>query len=200
MPVFAALTKNTMLDALSLATLSLHTAYDAAGGNEVIGGVPPYVRLPVTFAPAALGKRALTGTPYTFSVPACTLAWVGFWDVSGTFQGMSPIGLSAPRPFAVDDLVANDMKSAGHAFVVGDTLVVWQGSAGVLPVPLFEGVIYYVVTATPNSLQLSLTFGGPPVTLTVVGNGHVHAIAPVVFPSQGTYSVSALVLDATVAA
>src|ERR1051325_4085611 len=75
--------KNTMLNALTVDTASLHTAFPGlTGANEVSGGAPAYARKAVTFGAAAGGSRALSAA-VTFDVPATTVRWFGFW-VSGT--------------------------------------------------------------------------------------------------------------------
>ena len=78
--------KNTMLNALTVDTASLHTAFPGlTGANEVSGGSPAYARKAVTFGAAAGGSRALSAA-VTFDVPATTVRWFGFW-VSGTYVG-----------------------------------------------------------------------------------------------------------------
>jgi len=200
MPIFAAAAKNAMLDALPITSVSLHSAYDAAGLNELSGGTPPYARLAVTFAAAALGTKALTGAPYTFDVPAATFAWIGMWSGAGVFQGMTPNGGTILRPFVVDDLVADTLKSDRHGFVVNDTLVVWAGSAGVLPTGLIEGTTYYVVSVIADALQVAATLAGTAIALSGTGNGFGQRITPVTNAAQSTFVLNALTLDATVAA
>ncbi len=199
MPVFALTTKNTMLNAITIASLSLHTAYDPTGANEVVGGVPAYARLPVTFGAPALGQQLLTGVPYTFDVPATTIAWIGMWDGGGGFVGMTPNGGALINPMVVDDTVSNILAVAHHGFVISDTLVVWAGSAGFLPFGLAEGTIYYVIATTPDTLQVSLTPGGFPVGIGTTGGGYVQSIIPVVTVAQATFPINALLLDATIA-
>lgn len=201
MPIVTLASKNAVLNAIEPSSMSLHTGYDPNGlALEVFGGSPGYARLPVTFAAASSGQRSLTGAPYTFDVPATTVAFVGLWDVSLNFIAIVPNGGDSIKPFVVDDLAANTIKSAAHGFLVGDTLVVWSGSAGLLPSPLTEGPIYYVVAADANSLQISATSGGAPIGITVSANGFLQRITPTLFTSQDHFIVSALTLDATVAA
>lgn len=198
MPIFSFLAKNAALAAMTPAVLSLHTAYDGAGGNEVVGGTPAYARVPVTWLPPVNGTMSINGT-YQFDVPATTVAWVGMWDAFAGYLGMVPAGGDAERPFAVDDLVADTLKSAAHGFILNDTLVAWGGSAGFLPAGLAEGVVYYVVTVLPDSLQISDVLGGAPVTMAVTGNGFLQRIMPVTYVSQAVFPLSALTLDATIA-
>lgn len=199
MPALSLLAKNSMLDALDIASLSLHSAYSATGANEATGGSPAYARLAATFAPAGAGTKSLLGAPYTFNLPIGTVAWVGLWDGSSVFQGMLPIGSNTPKPFAADDTSSDILKAPAHAYVAGDALVVWSGSAAVLPPELDEGAIYYVVSPTTDTLQLAATLGGGAIGLSVTGSGYLQRILPQVLASQGTYTLNALSIDATVA-
>ena len=95
MGTFATAAKNSMLDALTVDRLSLHTGDPGAAGtsNEVSGGTPAYDRKAATVAAASSGERALSSS-VTFDVPACTVTHVGFWDYNaGTmvFHGSDPV-------------------------------------------------------------------------------------------------------------
>lgn len=200
MPIFTTSVKNALLDALTVVRVSLHSAYSATGGNELIGGDPPYGRADVGFAPAAIGQRSLLASPYTLNVPAeSTVAWVGMWGTLNNFMGMAPAGGSTVSPFVVDDVVLDSVKSAHHGFLVGSTLVAWAGSNGPLPGGLSEGTIYYVIGVTLDTLQLAATAGGLPVALTTTGNGFLQGIISTTYGAQDHFVLSALTLDATVA-
>lgn len=88
---FVTAAKNTMLDALTVGTASLHTADPGATGtNEVAGGSPAYARKAVTFNAAASASRALNAN-VEFDVPAgTTVTHVGYWN-GGTFHGSDPV-------------------------------------------------------------------------------------------------------------
>jgi hypothetical protein len=198
---FTATAKNLMLDAMdeSLATGmkfgSLHSAYSATGANELAGGAPAYARKGLTWAAAAGGSKALAATLPVWDVPAGAVArWIGFWDAvsAGTFLGMMPVGGGALQEFAVDDLVADTLKAESHGFVDGDQVVVW--GAGI-PSDLAVGTIYFVVTATTHTLQLSLTSGGAAINFADRGEGHLQRIIPETFGSQGTLSQSSGSID-----
>lgn len=73
--------------------LSLHTgAPGTNGANEMTGGSPAYARKAATWASAASGSVALSGS-VTFDVPASTVQYVGLWSASGggTFKGYWPV-------------------------------------------------------------------------------------------------------------
>ena len=82
-----------MLDALTVTYMSLHSGDPGADGsaNEISGGSPAYARKACTINAAASGSRALNAD-VTFDVPACTVAYVGYWTaVAGTFIGSDPV-------------------------------------------------------------------------------------------------------------
>lgn len=87
---FSVAAKNTMLDALAVTHVSLHTADPGdTGANEVAGGAPAYARKAITIDAAAAGNRNSSTVP-EFDVPAATtVTHVGFWTaaVAGVFLG-----------------------------------------------------------------------------------------------------------------
>ena len=86
---FTTTTKNSMLDSQTVDLCSLHTGDPGVSGtsNEVTGGTPSYARVAATFNAASTGERLLNAD-VTFDVPACTVAYVGFWNSAGpVFKG-----------------------------------------------------------------------------------------------------------------
>src|SRR6478609_2343352 len=103
MPSLTVTTKNSMLSTLSVASLSLHSAYSTTGANELTGGSPAYTRLSATSSAPANGRMTVT-TANSFEVPASsTIGWLGLWNVSNVFMGMAPNGGATPEPFAMSD-------------------------------------------------------------------------------------------------
>ena len=86
--------KNSMLDSLTIAYISLHTGDPGATGvdNEVSGGSPAYARKAATINAAATGSRALDAD-VTLDVPACTVSYVGYWSLvtGGVFHGSDDV-------------------------------------------------------------------------------------------------------------
>lgn len=70
--------KNSMLDhvATEILYMSLHSAYPATSGNEIIGGTPAYARKAITWGAATNGSIPITNQP-VFDVPACTVVAIG---------------------------------------------------------------------------------------------------------------------------
>jgi hypothetical protein len=198
-------TKNALLDgsAAGLATLVTHISLHSGdpsttGANELAGG--GYARLPVTWAAASAGAKSLSGTPYTFTVPAgVTVLYVGLWSAitAGTFRGFVPAGSAARRAFSVDaaDVTANTLTSATHGLVNGNQVAVWPTIGAGLPAPLAEGIVYFVVGATADTLQLALTSGGAAIDLTAIGDGDIQLLTSEVFGGAGQYQVTALTVS-----
>lgn len=174
--------------------MSVHSAYSATGANEISGGSPAYARLLVSWASASGESKSLSGTPYTFNMPASSSgAWIGFWDAltSGNFAGMFPsgnaTGFTFTAPASTDTLLA-----PGSAYAANQTAVVLNTGGSALPSGIVVGTVYYAVSVSGDSFQLSATSGGSAINLTSDGSGIVQAITVLPFPSQGTLSVSAL--------
>jgi hypothetical protein len=211
MPIFSNTAKNQMLDSLDETTaapsagigfLSLHTAYSATGTNEATGGSPAYARKAAVWSAAASGQKALTSA-VTFDVPAGTYPWIGLWSAItvGTFFGMMPANAGVPIEFETDDTTADTLKSVAHGLANGDQVVAWPTLGKSLPTDagsnLAVGTIYFVVTSTTDSFQLSTTSGGAAINFTGKGSGMVQKILPEVFAAQGTLQVSSATLDLT---
>ena len=81
--------KNKMLEALGVATLSLHSANPGGTGtNELVGGTPAYGRKPVAAATAAANGSKLVSGTVTFDIPAgSAVAFIGQWAGDGTWLG-----------------------------------------------------------------------------------------------------------------
>lgn len=190
--------RNAMLDggATRSAFHSLHSAYPGlTGANEIAGGAPPYARKATAYGVAAGGQRTVTGST-VFDVPGggTVVAWLGAWDliVAGVFASAAPLGGGTPVPFTAED--STDFLTADqHGLTNGQQVVVWDTEGAVVPTGLVEGTIYFVVGATTDTLQLSLTSGGAAIDLTSDGGGFVQTIVPEIFGAQGTYTLNSIV-------
>src|ERR1700722_3833507 len=174
--------------------VSAHSAYSATGANEMSGG--SYARVAVTWASPAGGAIALSGTPYTVNAPASsTAAYIGFWSAlsGGTFQGMFPNGNATAYTFAAPSST-DTLLAPGSSYPANQTVVVFPTAGSTLPAGLTAGVIYYVISPSSDSFELSTPSGGSAINLTADGSGIVQAITPDVFGSAGTYSVAGMTL------
>lgn len=186
-------TINTMLDAVTVDLVSLHTAYSSTGTNEVTGGSPAYARKAITMA-AASGRAKASSTQPVFDVPASTsVAYVGYWTNAGTvFRGMAANG-GSEFDYQVD-VTNNRILAEGHS-LANDNRVAFYG--GTAPTGLTEGTVYWVVGVTasdPDYFQVSATQGGAAIDITGIGSGQCKASKVVVetFAAQGTLTLSSL--------
>lgn len=185
--------KNTMLDALTIDLLSLHTAHPGSDGlsNEVSGGSPAYARQAAVVNAAASGERSLNAD-VEFDVPATTVAVIGFWDAAGpTFHGWAPNGAAGNNPQAAyAEGSGNTINLDGHGLNDDDRVFIMP-LADALPGGLDETTLYHVVSATASTFQLATTQGGAAVDITADGDVLFQKCVPEVYGQQGTHTVKA---------
>jgi hypothetical protein len=180
-------TKNSMLDGQAITLASAHTDFPGStGANEVTGGAPAYAKKAVTINAASGGSRALNAA-VTFDVPACTVKWIGFWNV-GTFVGCAPNGGATPKNFmavASSDLV----YSSGHGYSDTQKIVFFNGTP---PTGLTEGVTYFVRDAATDTFKVAATSGGVAIDLTAASSFGcvVCAITEDVYAVQGEHQLA----------
>lgn len=179
--------------------LSLHSGDPSTtGANELTGGSPAYARKAVTWAAASGGQRS-NSAAITFDVPATTVTHVGFWSAvtAGTFYGYYPAGGFTPMAATLD--AGNDaFTSFAHGLANTNQVLVYDVQAAGLPTGFTEGTIYFVVSATTDTFQLSATSGGAAITVTTAAEVVVQRVLPEVFAAQGQYqlAIGAAVIDA----
>lgn len=207
--------KNVALDGLDEAIaagidfVGVFTAADPGTGTdftgtEATGGSPAYARQGVVWGAAAAGQKSNTGV-ITIDVPAGTYGFIGFFNAvtgnTNNYLGYAPINGTVKGFATVDaaDVTANTITSSAHGLVNTDRVQLFNVFAETLPAGITEGVLYFVVGATTDTFQISLTSGGAAVDITGIGEGYFQKIVPEVFASQGqiTLAAAALVLDAT---
>lgn len=180
-------TRNQLINALSVTQLSLHSAYPGVTGTgELSGGTPAYVRKAVTVSTATGGIRPIASS-VTFDVAAgTTVRWVGAWD-GATFKGCAPNGGSAARLFSV--VTGTDtIVSTSHGWSDGQKIVFFRGTP---PGGLTEGTVYFVRDATTDTFKVAATAGGAAIDLTS-GPAYecdVSAIVEDTYASQDTHTI-----------
>lgn len=186
---FSTAARNAMLGGFTGTHLSAHTAYSSTGANEVTGGTPAYARKAVTYAAAASEARTASNTP-TFDIPAATtVRWIGMWDAltAGNFLGMIANG-GTEQEFSVD-ITADTVKVPAHGFAANQKIAIYGDT---VPAGLTEGTVYFAVTITTDTFQVSATSGGAAINLTGEPGRKcvVAAIVEETFGAQGTLAVS----------
>ncbi len=192
--------RNASLDGLAAVAgfASLHSGDPSTtGANELTGGTPAYARKAITYAAASAGQRS-NSAAITFDVPATTVTHVGLWSAvtAGTFYGWYPAGGFTPMAATLD--AATDVfTSFAHGLTNTNQVLVYDVMAAGLPTGFTEGTVYFVVSATTDTFQLSATSGGAAITVTTSAEVVVHRVLPEVFAAQGQYQIAigSLVLD-----
>ncbi|WP_326642913.1 hypothetical protein OG884_05870 [Streptosporangium sp. NBC_01755] len=204
--------KNVMLDALDesatqITHIGAHTVTDPGTGadansGEATGG--SYARQAVTWAAASGGQKSNSGA-LSIPVPAGSYAFLTFWNAStansGNYRGYAPINSTVKGFGTVDTagITSDAIQSAGHGLADGDRVMVFNVLGESLPTGLTEGTIYYVVSATTDTFDVSATLGGSSVNVTGQGELFFQKVIPETFGADGTITVAidALVLDNT---
>lgn len=174
--------------------ISVHSDVpDAAGSNEV----PATVRAAVAWTNT---NGLLTCTAQlVHAIPAGGV--VGFYGLcgaasGGTFYGYQPrAGAAESRSgFGSVDaagVIANQIQSAAHGLANDMTVVVYNVLGEALPTGLTEGQVYYVVGATTNTFQVSLTLAGAAVDITAQGELYFNRFAAHTFTVPGNLVIGA---------
>ena len=184
--------KNAALDGITIADVSAHTAYSAAGASEVSGGSPAYARRAISFAAASSGSRAASSTP-TFDIPASTtVRFLGLWGQGSpsNFLGMFALGGSEKEIISAQlGSPEGVITVTAHGYSTNDQVVFYGGTP---PAPLVEGTLYYVINAQTDTFSVSATQGGAGIPLTAHADGEVKVskVVPETLGSQGTLQVS----------
>lgn len=204
--------KNVMLDGLDesasqITYIGCHTVTDPGTGANALSGEATggsYARQPVTWAAGASAAKANSGA-LTIPVPAGSYAFLTFFNHvsanSTNYRGYAPINGTAKGFGTVDSAgaSADAIQSAAHGLADNDRVMVFNVFAESLPTGLTEGTIYYVVTSTTDSFEVSATLGGSSVNITGIGELFFQKVIPETFASDGaiTVDIGALVLDLT---
>lgn len=178
--------KNTMLDALTINAVSLHSAFPGlTGASEISGGAPAYARKAVTFGAASAALRTTTGS-ITFDVPASTVRWFGFWS-GAAYMGYGPNG-GTPKEFIASP-ATDTITCTSHGLTDTTKIVFYNGT---LPSPLSEGTVYFVRDATTDTFKVAATSGGVAIDLTAAGSTDcvLSFIAEDVYGTQDTHTLT----------
>jgi hypothetical protein len=169
-------------------------------GTELTGG--DYDG-PFTPSWAAPSGGVVSATPAAVQVPAATVEWVLFMEdgtpdvVHALFPYMA--GVTAPIIVPVDITNSGDLLTAqSHGFVDDDRVALYPVLDESLPSGLSgPPELYYVVSATTDTFQVSETSGGGAVAISADGRAWAHQGLPEVFAAAGQSTVTAT-LDARV--
>lgn len=181
------LSKNSMLDGLTITLASLHTAFPGStGASEVTGGAPAYAKKAITVNAASGGVRSLNAA-VVFDVPICTVKWIGLWN-GATFVAGMPNGGTTPKNFMA--VASTDVVySMAHGWSDTQKVTFFQGTP---PGGLTEGATYFVRDSATDTFKVAATAGGVAIDLTSASSFGcvVAAITEDVYAAQGTHTLS----------
>lgn len=192
MPLVAA-ALNLAIDgiATSATFASLHTGDPSTtGANEATGGSPAYARKGITWAASSGGTKSNSAS-ITFDVAAGTYYHVGLWSAvtAGTFYGWFPVGGQTVQTANLD-ATSDAFTSYSHGYTNGQQVLVYDTNVAGLPTGFTEGTVYFVVSATTDTFQLSATSGGAAITVTTSAEVLVQRVIPETFAAQGQYQIA----------
>ena len=151
---------------------SLHNGHPAeTGANELTGG--SYARRAIAFGAAAAGAAANTAVEEwdLTGVTGSTIFFLGEWDAvsGGNFMWAVPLG-GTPATFVATN--AGDVfTSYAHGYSNDDRVYLKRASGSALPAGPSEDTLYFVISVTADTFQISTTQGGGAVVLTTDGEG-----------------------------
>lgn len=182
-----------------IAYAGLFSAWSATGtANELTGGSPAYARQTVTWSAASGNSKASSAVGGAFNVPAAgVVAFVGLFSAltSGTFAGMGPNGGSTQYAATCTLASPGVWTAPGSAYSNGQTVVLFNGAGSTIPAAYTVGTIYYVVSVSGATFQLSATSGGSGINTAAAGAGIVQAVTVETFAGQGTFSLTSETLS-----
>ena len=175
--------RNTTFSRPANVHVSAHTGNPTeTGANEVAVG--NYARQAVATGASsgwAASSNGITDNVSAITFPAATVAWgdvvgIGIWDAATAGNLLEAFWLTN-EGWAFTGANAGDLITAfGHTFANGDRVVLQPQLDSVIPAGLSADTIYYVISVSGGTLQLSLTAGGAAIVLTGDGGGAIHKL------------------------
>lgn len=180
---------NTILDYHVRATtpsaitpyLALFTAVETPAEPSGNG----YARVPIgtsTFGSAAASGSIANTAAITYA--QATGSWgdiigFGIYDALTSGNLLRKTYAVSGAWFTFTALASNDELTApAHTFVNTDKVVVIDLPGSVIPTGISQGTLYFVVNASGNIFELSLTSGGAVINLTADGGGRIAKVVP----------------------
>jgi hypothetical protein len=170
-------------------------AFTDLGVTEVAGG--SYARQAITWTAAASGVRD-NNAQLSIPIPAGTTVVVGgVWDAisAGNLEGWFQIGSTLRGIGTVVTAVGDAISSNGHGLANTNRVFVTTIAGESLPAGLSATTLYFVVGATTDTFQLSLTSGGAAVDITALGDLAWFRTVPETFASAGNLIIATGNLD-----
>jgi hypothetical protein len=170
-------------------------AYTDLGTTEVTGG--SYARQAVTWT-AASGAVRDNNAALNIPIPAGTTVVVGSIHsalTAGNLEAFFQIGSTLRGVGTVITAAGDAISSNGHGLANTNRVFVSAVAGEALPAGLSATTLYFVVGATTDTFQVSLTSGGAAVDITALGDLAWWRTVPETFSSAGTLQIATGSLD-----
>jgi hypothetical protein len=188
--------RNLVVDAIAASVT--HIGLADLSGTEITGGAPAYARKAITETAGAAGI-ADNNAQLLFDVPAVTVAFLLLTTAvtAGTTHAILPLQGATPQlPRPTTLLTATSIFTApGHGWANGTRIVLSDAATAGLGASFNENTVYFVVSSTTDTFQLSLTSGGAAITSATSFSCFATLCVPEVFAAQGQYSIATGALD-----
>lgn len=192
---FADAAANAGMDAIAtlITHISAHDAVpDGAGSDEIAGG--SYARVAASWGSAA-SRVVASDAQVDINIPTGTTVYArGYWTAStdGTYLGHSLVG-NTRRGFGTVDsagITSDAIQSAGHGLSNGNRVVLYPVFGESLPAGFAARTVYWVVSATTDTFELSETEGGASVNVTGQGELMWADCIPITYEVDGVLTAN----------
>ena len=182
--------KNAAVDAVTGRITHL-AALDSDGTTEVSSA-----RVAVAWDAAASRIGDNTSQEDLSINGSSTVYWIGGYDALtvGNQESKTPAGSTFKRPALVEN-TGDLITLPAHGLSNGDRVVLDEHNGEGIPTGLAADTFYYVISATTDTFQVSLTDGGAAVVVSANGVVYVQDAIPETFGSAGTYQIAAGAMD-----
>jgi hypothetical protein len=185
---------NTAFSAIAATYIQLHTGTPGASGTSNVSSVT--TREAVTWSAASGAVLTASNTP-TWTSWAGTngevVTDISIWSAStsGTFYFSCPLAGTAYN-FTATNATPCVFTAPGSSYSNGTTVVLTAIAAGSIPTGFTGDTIYFVVSASGITFELSATSGGSAINSSSTGAGIVQADGSKTVNTGDTLEVTAL--------
>lgn len=143
-----------------------------------------YARVPIgtsQFANAAASNSIANTAAITFA--QATGSWgdiigFGIWDAASSGNLLRKTYAVSGAWFTFTGVASDTITAPGSALSNTNRVVLIALPGSSLPTGATQGTLYYVISASGDTFQISLTSGGAAVNLTATGGGRVARVIP----------------------
>lgn len=149
-----------------------YTGYARVNVARTVGGWTVTANSVSPVATIAFGQRTDAGAPviathFSTGFPGGGATTIINRGIIGSFAG------------AFTALATDTFTAPGAGFATNDRAAFYAGTGNTLPAGITEGVVYWVVGASGDTFQVSLTQGGAAIDITAAGDGLAYRVSPI---------------------